>query len=306
MATSGGALIWTTYNDVGVHDTFAIWQGWWMGGFLSTFASTAIVLYCANRHMASWKKRVGLGESWRLPKPALVGRTLIFLMVFVAGYLWTPLNSIIGFSGIMLRELAGPLLAEQKKQLGMVRDSARHLLNLINDVLDISKIEAGQLSVSLEPFDFCKTVNKVIEAQMPSAREKGIALTAEIDPQVGALVSDPRRVEQILINLVNNAVKFTGEGSVCVACTLEDGQLVTRVRDTGPGIEAKDLGRLFKPFEQVGSGLAREHEGTGLGLSISKRLVELLGGEISVESEWRRGSTFTFSLPCDNVRAGKS
>jgi signal transduction histidine kinase len=209
----------------------------------------------------------------------------------------TPLNSIIGFTGIVLQGLAGPLNDEQTKQLGMVRDSARHLLDLINDVLDISKIEAGQLEVTFESFDMREAVEKAVRTVTPLADKKGVALVAEVAPDVGRIVSDRRRVEQVLINLVNNAVKFTEEGEVRIECQVSDGWLVTRVVDAGIGIKPEDVGRLFKAFQQVDTGLARVKEGTGLGLSICKKLLEMLGGEIWVESEWGVGSTFTFTLP---------
>jgi len=211
----------------------------------------------------------------------------------------TPLNSIIGFTSILLQGLAGPLNDEQTKQLNMVRESGRHLLNLINDVLDISKIEAGQLEISPKPFDMRETVEKVVQRLAPMAEEKGLALVAKVAPEVGRIVSDRRRVEQILTNLANNAVKFTDKGEVRVECQVSGEQVLTSVVDTGIGIKPEDMGKLFKVFQQVDSGLARQHEGTGLGLSICKRLVEMLGGEIRAETEWGKGSTFTFALPAE-------
>jgi signal transduction histidine kinase len=211
----------------------------------------------------------------------------------------TPLNSIIGFTGIILQGLAGPLNPEQEKQLSMVRDSSRHLLNLINDVLDISKIEAGQLQTVSEPFGMREAVAKVVRTMTPMAERKGLKLVADVSSVVGQITSDRRRVEQILINLVNNAIKFADQGEVRVECEISSDWLVTRVVDTGIGIKPEDMGQLFEAFRQIDTGLARQHEGTGLGLSICKRLVEVLGGEIRVESEWGVGSTFTFTLPID-------
>jgi signal transduction histidine kinase len=209
----------------------------------------------------------------------------------------TPLNSIIGFTGISLQELAGPLNPDQKKQLGMVQKSARHLLDLINDVLDISKIEAGQLEVKPHPFDVRASVQKVAHLLLPQVQRKGLTLRIDVAPEVGTIVNDSRRMEQVLLNLLNNAIKFTESGSVQVQCGVEDGWLVTSVRDSGIGISPQDLNRLFRPFQQLESGLARKHEGTGLGLSISKRLVDLMGGTISVESAPGQGSTFSYRLP---------
>lgn len=223
----------------------------------------------------------------------------------------TPLNSIIGFSGILLQGLAGPLNAEQQKQLEMVRGSSRHLLALINDVLDISKIEAGQLEVASEPFDLRVSLAKVMGIVAPLAEKKGLTLRTELAPELGLLVSDQRRVEQILINLLNNAIKFTDAGDVSLTATLDaDSQpqngnapqpfVQVRVSDTGIGIRSEDLVTLFQPFRQVDARLGRVHEGTGLGLAICRRLVELLGGTIRAESEWQKGSTFSLALPLRN------
>ncbi|HOO71693.1 MAG TPA: ATP-binding protein [Spirochaetota bacterium] len=209
----------------------------------------------------------------------------------------TPLNSIIGFTGIMLQGLAGPLNNEQTRQLSMVQNSASHLLSLINDILDISKIEAGQLETRSEPFDMREAIESSLRTVMPQAEKKGLPLEAVIASDVGMLKSDRRRIEQILINLMGNAVKFTDKGTIRVECRTENGWLVTAVSDTGIGIESREMEKLFLPFRQIDTGLARRHEGTGLGLSICKRLVEMLGGTIGVESEIGKGSTFTFWLP---------
>jgi PAS domain S-box-containing protein len=256
----------------------------------------------------------------------------------------TPLNSIIGFTGLMLQGLAGPLNPEQTKQLGMVRNSGQHLLALINDVLDISKIEAGQLQIVNAPFDLPESIQKVVQTVAPLARKKQLPLIVEVSPEVGQITSDRRRVEQILLNLLSNAIKFTEKGQVVLTVMREDvmredvmregvmregeaevhasritdhGSRITvhasrltdhasrltppalriSVTDTGPGIKREDLDKLFLPFRQLDNGTARQHEGTGLGLAICKRLVERMGGTISVQSEWGKGSTFQFTLP---------
>ena len=209
----------------------------------------------------------------------------------------TPLNSIIGFTGILLQGLAGDLNEEQSTQLGMVRKSAHHLLALINDVLDISKIEAGQLVLSCEPFDIRGCVQGSLSVLMPLARKKNLALRADVDGSVGSLRGDSRRVGQILINLVGNAIKFTERGEVVVTVERTPGGLEFGVRDTGIGIAPADLAKLFQPFHQVEVGLSRRHEGTGLGLSICRRLLGLMGGTIRVESTPGVGSHFIFTLP---------
>jgi signal transduction histidine kinase len=209
----------------------------------------------------------------------------------------TPLNSIIGFTGILRQGLPGPLNDEQSKQLGMVKNSADHLLALINDVLDISKIEAGQLKVAATEFDLRATILKAMQTVRPMAEKKGLDLVCELADDIGTVVSDARRVEQILLNVLNNAIKFTENGQVRLECVLHDRFVVTSVADTGIGIEKDDLPKLFRPFHQVENGITRQYEGTGLGLSISKRLVELLGGTIRAESEPGKGSRFSFTLP---------
>jgi signal transduction histidine kinase len=211
----------------------------------------------------------------------------------------TPLNSIIGFTGILLQGLAGPLNDEQAKQMGMVQNSAHHLLALINDVLDISKIEAGQLEVFKARYNFRKSLEKVIATVQPLAERKGLTLHAGIAPGVGEIVNDARRVEQIFLNLLNNAIKFTEKGSIRVESHIDGRTLVTSVTDTGIGIKSEDCERIFKPFAQVDTGTTRSHEGTGLGLSICERLVEKLGGAIRVYSEVGAGSTFTVELLID-------
>jgi signal transduction histidine kinase len=209
----------------------------------------------------------------------------------------TPLNSIIGFTGIVLQGMVGPLTAEQTRQLGFVKGSARHLLALINDVLDISKIEAGQIEVACAPFDLRDAIQRITQTVAPLAGKKQLTQAVQVAPEVGRIDSDRRRVEQVLLNLLSNAIKFTERGQVRVECSPGDGVVVTRVTDTGIGIQPDDLGKLFQPFRQLDGGTARLYEGTGLGLAICKRLVERLGGTISVESEWGAGSTFQFTLP---------
>ena len=211
----------------------------------------------------------------------------------------TPLNSIIGFTGIVSQGLAGPLNGEQTKQLGMVQNSARHLLALINDVLDISKIEAGQLEITCGPFSLPQAIRKAVSTVMPLAQAKGIAVSAEISPEVDRIYSDQRRTEQILLNLLGNAVKFTDQGEVAVRCRRKHEWLVISIRDTGIGIDPQQHQAIFEPFRQADSGTARKREGTGLGLSICKRLVERLGGFIFMESVPGQGSTFTVQLPLE-------
>lgn len=220
----------------------------------------------------------------------------------------TPLNSIIGFTSTVLQGLAGPLNEEQIKQLGMVLGSARHLLDLIKDVLDLSKIEAGQFKVRRESFNLRASIESTLTSVQPLALQKGLQLTAVISPEVGEMVSDRRRVEQILLNLLNNAIKFTDRGGVTISAqptvdyspspgTPPQPAVLIQVADTGIGIRQEDIATLFQPFRQLDIGIARQHEGTGLGLAICQRLAGLLGGRISLTSEWSKGSEFSVLLP---------
>ena len=220
----------------------------------------------------------------------------------------TPLNSIIGFTAIVARGLAGDINDEQRRQLGMVATSARHLLDLINDVLDLSKIEAGQLNVRRESFDPADVVERVIATLAPQAEKRGLALSLQRPPQLSGMVGDSRRVEQILLNLVNNAIKFTERGSVRLRVEVLDEEVLLpgtapvpalrfSVVDTGIGIPGDALDAVFEPFHQIDSGLARQREGTGLGLAICRRLAGLMDGRIDVRSTEGVGSEFVLWLP---------
>lgn len=209
----------------------------------------------------------------------------------------TPLNSIIGFTGILIKERPGPLNDEQKKQLGMVQNSARHLLTLINDVLDISKIEAGQLKIDFQLFNLPEVIGKVVETNKPFADKKNLRLTVSVDENIKEIKSDNLRVQQILLNLVNNAIKFTEVGGISIRCFLVKNFVKIQIIDSGIGIENEKINQLFEPFIQIDTGLTRKHEGTGLGLSICKKLTEMLNGKIEVESRYGSGSTFTVTLP---------
>ena len=209
----------------------------------------------------------------------------------------TPMNSIIGFTGLLLKETSGPLNNEQKKQIKMVKNSGEHLLSLINDILDISKIEAGKLKVSFSPFYYLVSLEKTIAFLNPQISSKGLSISTEISEMDITLVSDEGRVEQILLNLISNAIKFSNKGTITVKVEVKGKQLVTQIIDQGIGINKKDIAKLFKPFVQINGDKNRPNEGTGLGLSICKSLINKLGGTIQVQSEIGKGSNFTFKLP---------
>lgn len=209
----------------------------------------------------------------------------------------TPLNSIIGFTGILLMGLTGELQPEQKKQLLIVKQSANHLLSLINDVLDISKIEAGKVEIFCEKFVLNKLVADIIKSFKQAVEDKGISLFAEINKNI-TIFNDERRIRQVLINLINNAIKFTDKGAVkVIGKKLNNKNFQIQVRDTGCGIKAEDLRRIFEPFQQIYMSLTKKHEGTGLGLYLTKKIVALLGGGINMKSEYGKGSEFVVTLP---------
>lgn len=213
----------------------------------------------------------------------------------------TPLNSIIGFTGVLAKELPGPLNQEQIKQLNIVSAAGTHLLELVNDVLDISKIEAGELTVTHEPVDLRALLHHALERFQPLAEEKALRLEMHIDEDIPVIYSDELRLQQVVGNLLANAMKFTDQGVVTLECQTHDRGLTISVRDTGIGIRETDLHLLFKPFGQIQTRPRRPTKGTGLGLAISKRIVEALGGSIGVETAHGCGSRFYFELPVPEI-----
>jgi PAS domain S-box-containing protein len=208
----------------------------------------------------------------------------------------TPLNAIIGFTGTLLMRLPGPLTADQDHQLQTVRTSAKHLLSLINDLLDLAKIESGKVEIVRESVACQRVVNEVVTSLRPLAEAKGLIFELSMPAQDVMVDTDRRALSQILINLTNNAIKFTETGFVRLEVAkpgADDCAVELRVVDTGIGIEPQDQAKLFNPFTQLGAG---HIGGTGLGLHLSQKLAELLDGSITFTSEVGRGSTFTLSL----------
>jgi len=210
----------------------------------------------------------------------------------------TPLNSIIGFAEVLRDEVVGTLSAEQKEYLGDIHGSGQHLLNMINSILDLSKIEAGKLELHYEEFQVKEAVNEVLNTITGFSNKKGIRIHINIQADVPSIKGDKVKFKQIMFNLLSNAVKFTPEnGRVVINAGLKNQHIQVAVSDTGIGIKPEDMDKIFEAFRQVDASYARRYEGTGLGLALTKRLIELHGGKIWVISDFGKGSTFTFTLP---------
>jgi signal transduction histidine kinase len=213
----------------------------------------------------------------------------------------TPLNAIIGFSQVLRDGLFGEVNAKQEEYLEDILTSGHHLLALINDVLDLSKVEAGQVQLELAPFSIQDALERGVSMVREQATRNGVQVTLHANDGLRVVTGDERRVRQVIFNLLSNAVKFTSAGgSVDVTATRANGEVRVSVADTGPGITEDDLGRIFEEFQQTEAG-ARQHEGTGLGLALSKRFVEMHGGRIWCDSEVGKGSTFVFTIPAAAV-----
>jgi signal transduction histidine kinase len=211
----------------------------------------------------------------------------------------TPLNAIIGFSEVLAEGMFGEVNDKQAEYLRDILESGRHLLSLINDILDLSKIEAGRMELEPSDFDLPSAVDNALTLVRERAARRGITLGGTIDRQAGSISADERKVKQVLLNLLSNAIKFTSEGGrIEVRASVRDGLAEVSVTDTGVGIAPEDQESVFEEFRQVGSA-DKKVEGTGLGLALSRRFVELHGGRIWVESQVGRGSTFTFTLPVE-------
>ena len=213
----------------------------------------------------------------------------------------TPLNSIIGFTGIMLQGMSGELTEMQKKQLEIVKKSGDHLLALITDVIDVSRIEANQIELDVKEFDLSSMMRDVRDSFRVAIDERGLKLVLDV-PETLMVESDERRMKQIIINFVSNAVKFTDEGGIEVRVVKGDGAVEVSVKDTGIGLKKEEMNMLFKQFTRFHRVGRKIEKGTGLGLYLAKKVSDLLGGKVKVESEYGVGSEFTFIFP---LRFGK-
>ncbi|MEA2661971.1 MAG: hypothetical protein QOH08_1543, partial [Chloroflexota bacterium] len=210
----------------------------------------------------------------------------------------TPLNAIIGFSEVLIQRMFGELNVQQADYLEDILSSGRHLLSLINDILDLSKIEAGRMELELAPFSLVAALNNAVTLVRERASSHGIRLELEVVPPLDTVLADERKLKQAVVNLLANAVKFTPDGgTVRVRAERENGEIRLAVHDTGIGIAPEDQRRIFEEFQQASHHGERSREGTGLGLALTKRMVELHGGTITVDSVPGKGSTFTIALP---------
>jgi signal transduction histidine kinase len=209
----------------------------------------------------------------------------------------TPINALIGYTALMLDRIYGDINPKQEESLRRIQASAQHLLALINDILDLAKIEAGKMPLHLEEVVLEELVGEIASQIEPFVRKKELVFECVVPPETPVMFTDRTKVKQILLNLLSNAVKFTHHGTVRVAVTAQGEAVRIDVSDTGIGIRREDLDAIWEDFRQLDQSRTREYGGTGLGLSITRRLVERLGGEISLSSEFGSGSTFSVVLP---------
>jgi signal transduction histidine kinase len=210
----------------------------------------------------------------------------------------TPLNAIIGFSEVLSERMFGALNEKQADYMKDIHESGKHLLSLINDILDLSKIEAGRMDLELSSFDLPSALSNAMTLVRERAQRHAIKLSLEVDRRLGSFEADERKFKQIVVNLLSNAVKFTPDGGrVDVSAKPSNGSVEIQVRDTGIGIAPEDHAAVFEEFKQVGRDYTRKAEGTGLGLALTRRFVELHGGQVRLDSALGKGSTFTITLP---------
>jgi PAS domain S-box-containing protein len=218
----------------------------------------------------------------------------------------TPLNAVIGFSELLKMKTIGNINEKQENYVDNIRYGGKHLLDIITDILDLSKVEAGKMDLFIEKVSVPETINEVLILIKEKASKNNIIINKEFDPQLEFIEADKQRIKQVFFNLLSNAVKFSNEegGTITIAAKRENDMARMSVSDTGIGIREDDIGKLFKEFTQLDSGLTRKYGGTGLGLVITKKLVELHGGKIMVESRYGEGSTFSFSIPIKSKTGG--
>ena len=283
----------TPYESMGLRKdgtefTFEISQSVW--SFEGKNFTTSIIRDISERKKTEQKLEKSLQKLLELDK---------LKSMFIASMsheLRTPLNSIIGFTGIILQGMVGDINDEQKKQLQIVKNSANHLLGLINDVIDISKIESDKIDLYIEELDLKNILIELKDSFRESADKKGLKLDLNMAERI-MIAGDERRIKQVIMNLMSNAVKFSQKGQININVEKKDENVEISVMDTGMGIKKEDMSKLFKAFSRINVDGVPAPEGTGLGLYLSKKLAHMMGGDITASSEFGKGSIFTFILP---------
>ena len=238
-----------------------------------------------------------IDDARRLAEAEAANKAKADFLTAMSHELRTPLNAIGGFAELLSLEIHGPVTEQQREDLGRITASQRHLLGIINDILNFSRVEAGRIEYTIEEMDLAQTIARVSRMILPLVEQKGIELIEEECPPGICAIGDVAKTEQILVNLLSNAVAFTERGFIGIGCGHADGGVWIRVRDTGVGIPEDKLQSIFEPFVQVGRSLTTSHRGTGLGLAISRDLAKGMNGELTVESTVDKGSAFTLWLP---------
>ena len=273
-----------------------------MGGYFSEEDAKIYTTLAAQVAIALQNARLYMEQAATLTQLRELDRLKSSFLANMSHELRTPLNSILGFADVMLEELDGPLTDNMQNDLALIQKNGKHLLHLINDVLDMAKIEAGKMNLSLERFNIQDILEDVTSITQPFANSKSLAvfIEAESDRNID-ITADRTRIRQVMLNLVNNAIKFTEAGWVSIHAAHQDSRVLIRVRDTGISIPPENLETVFQEFTQVDTSSTRKTGGTGLGLPISRRLVEMHGGRLWAESNGveGEGSTFFVELPIE-------
>jgi signal transduction histidine kinase len=255
------------------------------------FTAYQLDLYTRQRYLAEQEAR----RARELAEAAT--RAKSEFLANMSHELRTPLNAIIGFSEVLGEAMFGPLNEKQDEYVRDIHGSGQHLLSMINDILDLSKVEAGRMELDVTTFDLPSAIDHATILIRERAARHGVALASDVDPALGGFRGDERKFKQIMLNLLSNAIKCTGDGGRITVTAHARGPLIeVAVADTGIGMAPADVARIFEEFRQVGTDQSRKSEGTGLGLALTKRFIELHGGSIRVESALGKGSTFTFTL----------
>ncbi len=266
-------------------------------GFIADFVSMAIEASDREKSEASDRKQAELNQSGSQTAAEAGSQAKTEFLATMSHELRTPLNAIMGLSQLLQQEMVGSLNDKQKEYVTCIYNSGEHLLSVINDILDLSKVEAGKEELSLLPLSVPELCNFVLSTVRDRTLEKGLQLICEIDLKADVCIADAQRVQQMLLNLLQNAIKFTTVGEISLTVEKVPRGINFIVSDTGIGIDANQFQFLFEPFQQLDSRLNRQYEGTGLGLALTRKLARLHGGDVTVVSTLGEGSQFTLFLP---------